>query len=149
MNFPTEWKNNPYVPNHQPDTISVSHLLGMPLGGETHRNHRILTILTMDISWDFGSSLEMMLRHASIDWFKGKFTGKSYISWEKLWISRRFSLQLIHWIECWIQGQPNQQLIHLLRSCKRVDQEMSKENVHHVCHDVEGLGSKPIYYKHL
>ena len=32
----------------------------------------------------------------SIDWFKGKMTGKSYISWENLWFPIDFFLMSTH-----------------------------------------------------
>ena len=35
--------------------------------------------------------------YSPIDWFKGKITGKSHMSWTKTMVSCRFSFQLIHW----------------------------------------------------
>ena len=51
--------------------------------------------------WDWNlSGLEFVLtikRSISIDWFKGKITGKSRISWENPWFPVDFPFQLIHW----------------------------------------------------
>ena len=42
----------------------------------------------------------------SIDWFKGKITGKSHISWENLWFPVDFPLsQSIDW---YLDGAPTQ-----------------------------------------
>ena len=49
-----------------------------------------------DLRW-----LETCWFPSSLDWFKGKMTGKSHISWENLWFSVEFPLSQPTDIRCW------------------------------------------------
>ena len=57
-----------------------------------------------DCSWDVGSDLmdhwifpwDFDVIWMSLDWFKGNFTGKPHIEWEKSMVSCKFSLKPIH-----------------------------------------------------
>ena len=66
---------------------------GIPLGGDIGLQRR----------WQVESQ-EFWGWHqhfVSMDWFKGKFTGKLHISWEKSTVSCRFSLKPIHCLSSW------------------------------------------------
>ena len=48
------------------------------------------------ISWFFNQYLWFISMFISMDWFKGKITGKPDFSWGKVWFPANFPLKPIH-----------------------------------------------------